>query len=495
MSKNLTKKTHWSIERKALAILSAIFVVVIVTAWLYSAKVRQTITASNDVVDVDTRALIEVEQLRNTIESQFSNSLTYFLLGSKNLFDDQKDDKQRLAQALTDFERQYSLPQIPEIIKRINTLEQQQEEIFDQALEFRAKQTESRIVGQYYRSKTNSILANINKALDEIVTLHNAELERTRAQAREAAADADVQIPRAMAWLTGILALLFLGMTLLVIRMLNERTRQLAERSRLYEEAKSAVQSRDEVVVAISQDLNEPLASIAQAAENLIGASGTTNVVDEAKLVKSSIVVIEDRIKDILDQTKADTGTMTLRLDQLGIDGILEDARLTLQPIAKQQDVRLEFNKVNPPVLAFLDRERVMRVLSNLIGNAIKFSPKNSKVIVKVRSDQKFVYISVKDSGPGIPEKQLAGIFDHFWQARKTADQGPGIGLAVVKTIVEAHGGVVSVESHVGHGSTFTFSLPRRRPIGAHVRRPSAPTVKHRVRPQIQADFQEGPSH
>jgi signal transduction histidine kinase len=125
-----------------------------------------------------------------------------------------------------------------------------------------------------------------------------------------------------------------------------------------------------------------------------------------------------------------------------------------------------------------MDRERVMRVLANLIGNAIKFSPKNSKVIGKARSDQQFVYISVKDSGPGMSEKQISEVFNHFWQARSTAEQGAGVGLAIVKTIVEAHGGTVSAESHVGNGSTFTFSLPRRRPAGAHLAKTVTSTVR-----------------
>jgi signal transduction histidine kinase len=108
---------------------------------------------------------------------------------------------------------------------------------------------------------------------------------------------------------------------------------------------------------------------------------------------------------------------------------------------------------------------------------------------VKARSDQQFVFISVKDSGPGIPERQLPELFDHFWQARKTAEQGSGIGLAIVKTIIEAHGGTVTVESHVGHGSTFTFSLPRRRPAGAHLGRPTTSvTAPYTTRPIPRVD-------
>lgn len=474
------KKTKSStIELKALIVLSALFVGVILGAWTYSLKIQDAYTGKKTPThNLDVKALIEVEKMRNVADSQINKSLSFFLLGSSTLFDEQKADRQTFINLRENFEKQHSLPQVPEILKKVAALEQQQQEYFDQAMEFRAKQTESKIVGQFYRSKTNSIASQISKALDEIVVLHNAEFERNRAEAIEAANDNQVLIPRAMTWFISALTLLFIGMALIIIRMVNQRARQLAERSRLYEETKKAVQIRDEVLAAVSQDLKDPLHTITQAAAGLTGTSETSKIYDNAEVIKSSVDVIEGLVKDILDQTKSDTGTMTLRLDQLPVDVVLDDARLMLQPLAKQRDIRLEFNSVNPPALAFMDRERVMRVLSNLVGNAIKFSPKNSKVIVKVRSDQQFVFISVKDSGPGIPEKQLSEIFDHFWQARKTAAQGPGIGLAIVKTIIEAHGGSVHVESHVGHGSTFTFSLPRRRPVGAHIGRPAASTVR-----------------
>ncbi len=485
MEKIHKKPVRRNLERSILLIFLISFVGVMLSAWMYAANLKKTIAASNAVVSVDVRALIEVERIRNLVESQISNSRAFFLLGSKNLLDEQKKDKQILEQALSNFQKQFSLPEVPEIIKNIEASETQQEDIFEQAMKFREKATESKIVGQFYQSKTVPIRAHINQSLDEIVKLHDAEFDRSRARAKGAALGAEVQIPRGMTWLTALLGFLFFGMTLLVLKLLSERKRQVSERNRLFEAAQKAIQARDEVIVAISQDLKDPLNEIAEIGDSLNGES--------AELLKTSVGMAEGRIKDILDQTKADSGGITLRLDQLPIDTVLDEARLMLQPIAKKRDVRLQFDSVNPPVLAFLDRERVMRVFSNLVGNAIKFSPKHSKVVIKVRSDQQFVYISVADNGPGIPEKQMAEIFDHFWQARETADQGAGVGLAIVKTIIEAHGGTVRVDHNVGQGSLFTFSLPRRRPVGAHLEKPVS-AVRHTKRIESGAEHREGPN-
>lgn len=493
MKKNSTKSKSRSGEQKALIAFLVIFVTVIVIAWGYALKLRQTVATNNSIMSADPSALIEVERVRNLAESQIANARSFFLLGSKVLYDKQKQDKQTLTEALSSFEKKYNLPQIPQIIKDISVIQQQHQEFFDQAMDFREKQTESKIVGQFYQSKTAPLLKQINDNLDEIKRIHLSELESNRAEARQAASGVEVQIPQGMAWLTGLMGFIFLGLSVIITRMLRERSRQLAERDRLYNEAQNAVLSRDEYISALSHDLKEPLSNLNQIADILKNFSDSAPVHDSSELVKTSVHEIENLIKNIGDQKVSGLEGLTLRLDQMGIDDVLEDARLMMSPLAKKKDVRLQFDSANPPVLAFLDRERVMRVLANLVGNAIKFSPKNGKVVVKVRSDQQFVNISVTDSGPGIPEKKLAEIFDHFWQSRKTANQGAGVGLAVVKTIVEAHGGTVKVDSHSGSGSTFTFSLPRRRPAGAQLKKAAPIRYTTNTRPQSDI-YNEGPS-
>ncbi|MNK01251.1 Alkaline phosphatase synthesis sensor protein PhoR [compost metagenome] len=467
-------------------VLSVLFTGVILFAWGYAIKLQQTVASNKSVTQSDPGALIEVERLRNLVESQMNNSRGYFLLGSKSIFDKQQEDRKALAASLVNFGKQYSLPEVPGIIKRIEDLEKKNDDFFDQAVDFKEKKTESRIVGQFYQSKMSPLLTQINAALDEIASLHKAEMDRSFAEAREAAASVETQIPTAMAWFTGSLALLFLGMALLIIRMLRERQFQLAARNRLYEEAKKALRLRDETLFAISNDLNEPLNIISEVAGELALPSQGAEVRECGELIKSTVTIIEGFIKDIRDEKRIEMEGMTLRLEQMSIDNILESARLLLQPLAKKEGVSVQFDTVNPPVLAFFDPERVLRVLSNLVGNAIKFSPKGSKVVVKVRSDQKFVNISVLDSGPGIPESQLPDLMENYWQAKKTADKGAGVGLSIVKTIIDAHGGTVDIKSQVGRGTTFTFSLPRRRPVGAPLKK-LTPTVR-----KSRSEFYEG---
>ena len=207
------------------------------------------------------------------------------------------------------------------------------------------------------------------------------------------------------------------------------------------------------MIFAVSQDLKEPLTEISRVIENLSG--------EGAEVIKNQVTALDGLIRDISDQAKAGTDIMILRLDQLGINEVLDDARHLLLPLAKQYEVRLQIDSTNPPVLAFFDRERVVRVLSNLVGSAIKFGPKHNKVTVKVRSDQQSVYVSIEDTGGWMP-----------------AAHDSGVGLAIAKIIVEAHGGTLSFESQASGESIVTFSLPRRRPVGAILVKPTM-TVKH----------------
>ena len=106
------------------------------------------------------------------------------------------------------------------------------------------------------------------------------------------------------------------------------------------------------------------------------------------------------------------------------------------------------------------DAQRILQVLSNLLGNAARFTPPGAEIKVRAQRADDQVVFSVADSGPGIPAEHLPHIFDRFWQARRTGRHGIGLGLAIVKGIVEAHGGRVWAESELGVGSTFFFTLP-----------------------------------
>ncbi len=465
MIKKIRLPFRIDIEGLVLIALLILTGLTLIAGWAGAMRLRQTVAENAKVMNVDPTALIEVEQARNLVSSQNSDARLFFLMGSPSVFEKQKQERQALADSLVAFEKKHALPEIHTIIKKIESISQQEEDFFAQAMAFRAKQTESKIVGQFYQSKTIPLVKQIDENFSKIVTLQNAELAHSRERALQAGLDAQSQIPKGMALFTMVIGGLFLAMAILVLRMLRVRVVLLRQRVRLADEAKNAVFARDQVISAVTQDLKEPLLALSEIAERS-SADGA--------LIKTVATDMQSAIDDIYDQKTADMGDLTLRLEQLGVADILDDAHTMLQPLAKQRDINLQFDPVNQSVLAYVDRERVMRVLRNLIGNAVKFSPKHSRIAVKIKSDAQFVNISVVDNGPGIPDGKIAHVFDDFWQAHNTAERGAGVGLAVAKTIIEAHGGTIRAENNFGQGTTFTFSLPRRRPANSQIKKPSS---------------------
>jgi signal transduction histidine kinase len=131
-----------------------------------------------------------------------------------------------------------------------------------------------------------------------------------------------------------------------------------------------------------------------------------------------------------------------------------------LQPIAREKSITLSLVADDDLPLVRADPARVLQVFSNLVGNAIKFTPSGGSIaLCAVRGDGN-VKCSVTDNGPGIPEAQIPRLFGKFWQAKRGDSGGVGLGLAIARGIVEAHGGSITVESEVGKGSVFSFPLP-----------------------------------
>lgn len=139
---------------------------------------------------------------------------------------------------------------------------------------------------------------------------------------------------------------------------------------------------------------------------------------------------------------------------------LVEEALELMRPLAAERDGRLEWRPVGPLPALDCDRDRVLEVFSNLIGNAVKYTPRHGVITVSAEPRDGQVRFAVQDTGPGIAEDALPHLFERYWQVTRARRAGIGLGLFIVKGIVEAHGGTVSVESRLGAGSTFTFTLP-----------------------------------
>jgi signal transduction histidine kinase len=171
-------------------------------------------------------------------------------------------------------------------------------------------------------------------------------------------------------------------------------------------------------------------------------------------------------IEDLLDVTRLEGGKQ-LPIDPAPLDvGSLFDETYELfKSQAATSEITLQSHVDEGVKFVHADRHRVLQVLSNLIGNAMKFTPAGGIVSYRAEPrDSKSVQITVSDSGPGIPKENLGDIFNPYWQAKRTARLGAGLGLPIAKGIVESHGGRIWVESEPGNGTKFFFTLPVAAP-------------------------------
>jgi signal transduction histidine kinase len=150
-----------------------------------------------------------------------------------------------------------------------------------------------------------------------------------------------------------------------------------------------------------------------------------------------------------------------LSLKEENVAEILKEVMEIFRPIAEQKNVHLlnPFSEIETQQTVYCDHDRVLQVFSNILGNAIKFTPEEGVIEIHAKTEGEEVIFSVKDSGPGIAKEDLANVFERYWQAKRTSHQGTGIGLTIAKGIVETHGGRIWVKSHLGEGSCFYFSL------------------------------------
>jgi signal transduction histidine kinase len=180
----------------------------------------------------------------------------------------------------------------------------------------------------------------------------------------------------------------------------------------------------------------------------------------QQEIVRRAADRMNRMIQDLLDVKRMESGHLTIDAKPESADVLVNDTIEMLRPLASGGSIVMEANVADnlPSVLA--DSARIQQVLSNLVGNAVKFTPRQGRIMVAADRLENEVRFAVIDTGPGIPPEQVPHIFGRFWQARSSDHRGIGLGLAIAKGIVEAHRGRIWVESQVGLGSTFYFTLP-----------------------------------
>jgi PAS domain S-box-containing protein len=244
---------------------------------------------------------------------------------------------------------------------------------------------------------------------------------------------------------------------------LARRASLAVENARLFRQAREAVQARDEVLSVVAHDLRNPVGTVIMGANLLLDEIPDGERPFERKylqIIRRSAERMDRLIQDLLEVKRIETGKLALELRPDDLGRVLSESVEMLRPMAAAATLRLEEEVPEGLPRVLVDGLRVQQVLSNLVGNALKFTPAGGVITLRAEPRGAEVQVSVADTGPGISPEQLPHVFGRFWQGGRKDGLGVGLGLAIAKGLVEAHGGRIWVESEPGNGTVFSFTVP-----------------------------------
>ncbi len=257
------------------------------------------------------------------------------------------------------------------------------------------------------------------------------------------------------------------------LRVAEEMARRAAvaiDNVQLQEETQRAVRQRQDILEIVSHDLRNPLNVIHMSLSLLSRHSPATDRRLDSQRVLSRVHRAVERmdhlINDLLALSVIESGQLSIEVASHAVLDFAREAMESLRLSAAREGVRLDSSIAETEQVS-CDRDRILQVLTNILGNAVKFTPEGP-VTLRIARRQDEILFAITDAGPGMPAAVVAHVFERYWQAQETASRGTGLGLYISKAIVEAHGGRIWAESALGRGSTFYFTLPAIRPRSSH---------------------------
>lgn len=277
---------------------------------------------------------------------------------------------------------------------------------------------------------------------------------------KEVYADAQTHRTRLTILIYGMLGLVFLAGVAIAwyfARLLVGAHRQMED---ALQTAHKALAARDELMGIVAHDLRNPLSAITMKAALLRRGADSEKTRRQAESIENVTMRMEYLIRTMLDVSTMEAGKFSVTPVSCDVEDLLREAMDLFATLSASKQVRLEQRITAPGLAIRADRERVLQVLSNLLGNALKFTPPGGHVILSLDRQGTDARFGVLDTGPGIAPEHLPNVFDRFWKAETPGKNGTGLGLFIAKGIINAHGGSIWVEGEPGQGARVYFTLP-----------------------------------
>jgi signal transduction histidine kinase len=393
-----------------------------------------------------------VERLRWSSELLVSAGRGYLISGEPSLLTETRIDKSRFDDNLRALRDKSLTPTGLELVAAVQQAATEFQQVQQQLLDARQHGEASEVLVARFDTELLAHNRALDTALSRLVDYKERALSRVYERARAERA-------RLAAWLYGLLAVLVVAGIVIASYFARLLGRSFRAEHAASEAAGRAVATRDEVMAIVAHDLRNPLGAITISASLLQNECDAARARERAATIANIAMRMEYLIKTMLDVATMEAGRFSLVPASCRVEELLAEVIELFQPLARSKAIALELRSV-PDLTIHADRERVLQVFSNLVGNALKFTPREGKVTLSAEQHGDEARFAVIDTGPGISRSHLPHVFDRFWGDMTPGVKSTGLGLYIARVIVTAHGGRIWVKSEPGHGAAFYFTLP-----------------------------------
>jgi two-component system sensor histidine kinase GlrK len=465
-----------------------IFILAMAVSVYAIVKLRQFNSVTRRILNIDNRILDYEKKLADSTLSQLRYEKKYFITNDIALYDQFLSAKGEFDKFLNEALSIADTPQKKDSLNRIKTYHERYQSLVQEEVEFvKGNQRYSKKLYEQEKGKAADGILGELKKLEVYYQQDISDRMKTLGEAGGSARNVAI----AMA---GVAIVLIIATSFLITRsitkplkLLMDRTKEVSEGvfkddlniasppevseltkafNSMCSKLRAVDKMKSDFFSMMSHELRTPLTSIKEGTALLQeGIAGT--ITDKQKKLLDIIAGESHRlielVNSLLDLSKMEAGMMTYTFEQGNLIPLIERVMMEMVPLVEAKKIDLNSKIEEKLPLVKIDRERILQVLRNLVGNAVKFTPNGGQVRISARPADRGLEVSVADTGPGIRMEDLTTIFDKFQQVAPVGSyriKGTGLGLAIVKHIILSHGGRIWAESKSGQGSTFIFSLP-----------------------------------
>jgi signal transduction histidine kinase len=419
-------------------------------------SLNKIVEEQNELVSGHAEELILAQKLHYEISMQFAAMPIYVLSGDDEILKSFENNRKDFILILAKLKNMTNDPQEIKLLDSIFLAENNMHEEGLKGIAMSKSGVSPQKVNQYFKNlKVLHTDKSLPDLLESLVSTSTRDFENAKKE--DAVLSRKIIVFLAIA---SVICIAFAGMiTALFIKVVREKKRA---------EEKDAFISnaRKDIVDTVSHDLKNPLSSIRlglQYVERKIAKNPCPEDYEVSKgltIIFRSVDKMEKLISDLLDHTKLEAGKLVLEPVECDLAKFMKEVIEQFRSIAQSKNIQMTFDLDDCGKTINCDQGRVEQVISNIIGNALKFTPNGGQIHIMMKYEGENAVISIHDTGYGMNHDQLEHVFDRYWQVKDTASQGTGLGLAIAKIVVETHHGKIWAESEPGKGSTFHFSLP-----------------------------------